>query len=729
MSGREARSAGTPPIEKVSDAMQQRSGARPGSPRVTHRTISSRIVAVGTLTTLLWILAVGILGSWAIVVYDRSLATTDAQVQLTGARLDLQAQAAGLDGLIRAFTERARFRMRTLDPTAETGGSDFETWIQGRADASAIVWVALDGPPILAVGSEADAEALVSLARANPDGVMGTVALPSGPAIVALRPVVGDPPGAPVGHVAIARSVTQLDLRHPDAGVSIPPSGGADLGSADRARTIEAPEGYAAAAVVDAGEGFLARGAVLGVDGSVAMVLEIPRPDPLLTSRNVRTLLQVPVAVSVLILIVAIALSALVSRSIQRPLAGFVAYMREEGQRALHGEPPSAELEIDPRVPADLRELGQVIIDLMAGLRESQASLIEAGDHARAVGRAFRMVVDESPDAKLLVRGGAVAIANPTAVRLFGLEPDDALPGGVLGLPSGAVLLREDGTPTDLASLVADTDGAAALVRYTAEGQADRLLEMRSACAGSEVGDCVISLRDVTEDKRLEALREEVFSLVSHDLKSPLTVIRGYLDILERPLDEQRRSAALGNARQAAHRMEGLLNELLSATRAERALAPRVMRPVDVGALCTDLASSLAIGATQVVRTAVSAGAVVLGDAARIEQAVGNLVMNAIHHGPADGEIRVLVERRDDRVLIAVEDDGPGIPEPRTATAFDRGVRGDAADGVPGAGLGLYIVRLIAEAHGGTAFVDHTTGTARIVIDLPSATGAPADSA
>jgi signal transduction histidine kinase len=103
--------------------------------------------------------------------------------------------------------------------------------------------------------------------------------------------------------------------------------------------------------------------------------------------------------------------------------------------------------------------------------------------------------------------------------------------------------------------------------------------------------------------------------------------------------------------------------------------------------------------------------------------------MNAINHGPADGEIRVLVEQRDGRALIAVEDDGPGIPESRTATAFDRGVRGEGSDGVPGAGLGLYIVRLIAEAHGGTVAIDHTSDTSRIVIDLPLAGGTPADTA
>jgi len=261
---------------------------------------------------------------------------------------------------------------------------------------------------------------------------------------------------------------------------------------------------------------------------------------------------------------------------------------------------------------------------------------------------------------------------------------------------------------------------APVVARCAVPGQPDRWVEFSVAFIDHAGDDYVISARNITEERRIEALRAEVLSLVSHDLRSPLTVVRGYLDILDRPLPDEKRKSAVDSARRAAQRMEGLLDDLLHATRAERVFAPRVMRPVDLPALVDGITTSLAMAAGQTIVTALEPGVAVLGDPVRLEQAIANLVGNAIKHGPDPGEIRVTVRSRDGRVAVRVADDGNGIPEDLREKVFDRGARTEASHGTPGLGLGLYIVRVVAEAHGGSAFVDGEADGTCFVLDLPA---------
>jgi two-component system sensor histidine kinase MprB len=107
----------------------------------------------------------------------------------------------------------------------------------------------------------------------------------------------------------------------------------------------------------------------------------------------------------------------------------------------------------------------------------------------------------------------------------------------------------------------------------------------------------------------------------------------------------------------------------------------------------------------------------VRGDDAALGRAVRNLIDNARLHGPADGRVTVLVSRRDDRALVTVRDEGPGLVGAAAERGFDRFWRGAETTGRPGSGLGLAIVRSTAERHGGTARID----AGRVTIDLPAA--------
>jgi signal transduction histidine kinase len=544
--------------------------------------------------------------------------------------------------------------------------------------------------------------------------------LPSGPSVVAIRPIVGDPPRPSVGAVAVARPLDAATLSSGNADLRVGATGDGLEPPGRPWKAVRGPTGYAWAAAALVGDKWVTKAALPSADGRTALTIEVSQPDPWIGEGRLWLAVLVPVGLGVLTIGVGALVALFVSKSIGRPLRQFVRYMQEQGYLAIQGLRTDDELLIDPDLPADFRELGQVIVDLMTQLRVNQSELIEAGEQALTAERAFRTVVEESPEVKILVRQGVVEIANPAAAHFFGLHLGDLVRADPEGLFTGIGLYDEGGHRMDLATLAERATKGPVVARCTVPNQPDRWIEISVAVLDPVMLDYVISARNITEERRLEALREEILSLVSHDLRSPLTVVRGYLDILARPLDDERRDAAVESAKRAADRMEGLLDDLLHATRAERVFAPTVMRLVDMGELAEAVCASLQVGAEQQIRVGAEPGIIVLGDEVRLEQAVSNLVGNAIKHGPENGEIRVSVSSQGERARLAVEDDGPGLPEDQWETVFERGKRGPTSSGKPGLGLGLYIVRVVAEAHGGTAYIERSsTGGSRFVFELP----------
>lgn len=651
--------------------------------------------------------------------YTRSLASVSAEGQLVEARTQLDLRARELDAFVLGFTDSAAFYERTIDPDDTFTRQYFDPWLKDHCSAAAVTWTTADGDVISAYGNDADLKALLQLAEDSPDGVRGPTALPSGPAIVAVRPVTGAGGASPVGFVAVATPISTEWFTTPaqrsiaiTAAQALPAEG-------DGWDETTSPHGYRITLSRFARGLFFTRAAMLGVDGRSLLVVEISQPDPWLGEGRAWSIVLLPLALGLVVLGIAYLLANALGRSIVAPLERFVNYLQDQGYLALQGLRTDETLLVEPGLPEDYARLGEVITDLMTQLRINQSDLIEAGDQALAAERAFRTVVEESPEVKILVRGGVVEIANPAAAHFFGLQLGDLLRAEPDGLFTGIQLFDEDGEPLHLLSVARQAHEKPVVARCVAHDQPDRWIELSVAFIDPDGTDYVISARNITEERRLEALREEVLSLVSHDLRSPLTVVRGYLDILDRPLDDEHRSTAVASARKAAQRMEGLLDDLLHATRAETVFAPRVMRPVDLSMLVEGIASSLQMGATQRITTALDQAVTVLGDPVRLEQAIANLVGNAIKHGPPEGEVRVGVVAQGDRAIVSVEDDGPGIPEDQRETVFERGTRGSAQQSTPGMGLGLYIVRVVAEAHGGLAFVDDSAAGTRFVLDLP----------
>ncbi len=214
--------------------------------------------------------------------------------------------------------------------------------------------------------------------------------------------------------------------------------------------------------------------------------------------------------------------------------------------------------------------------------------------------------------------------------------------------------------------------------------------------------ETAFSEKSLSEDR----LRQFVAD-ASHELRTPLTSIRGYTELLRRGAftDEESRSRALSRVESEAERMGMLVDDLLLLARLDQG-RPLEKIPVDLVRLGAEAVEDA--GAVDPLRpiSLVAEGPVtVIGDPNRLGQVVHNLVRNALAHTPANTPVRVVVARHGVMGAVEVTDEGPGLDPAQQARVFDRFYRGDSARTRGGAGLGLSIVRAIAEALGGTARV------------------------
>jgi signal transduction histidine kinase len=226
--------------------------------------------------------------------------------------------------------------------------------------------------------------------------------------------------------------------------------------------------------------------------------------------------------------------------------------------------------------------------------------------------------------------------------------------------------------------------------------------------AQDEIARLAETLNDMLA--RLEAAIEHERRFVgdaSHELRTPLALMRTEIEVaLRRPRSAAELEAALRSAGEETERLVRLAEDLLLVARADQEGLPVRKAPVQVAALLEAVAERFAPRARRQGRSLVVSsdeGAVVRADRARLEQALVNMVDNAITHGAGTVELSASVQAG--RVELHVRDEGPGFPAAFAPRAFDRFSRADEARGRGGAGLGLSIVELVARAHGGEAHV------------------------
>jgi PAS domain S-box-containing protein len=225
--------------------------------------------------------------------------------------------------------------------------------------------------------------------------------------------------------------------------------------------------------------------------------------------------------------------------------------------------------------------------------------------------------------------------------------------------------------------------------------------------AGRIVGAATIA-QDISERKRIEATQRDFLAMVSHDLRSPLTVIRASTQLLQRR--GEYREATVETILAYADRMARLIDELTDVVRLEEGHLPLQRETVDLVALARDAAAAAAEQSARHAVRVEAPDASVCGawDGVRLGQVVENLLGNALKHGAEEGEVVVRVEERAGEALILVQDSGAGIDPDHLPHLFDRFYR--ATTRSSGLGLGLYISRILVEAHGGRIWAESRLG-------------------
>lgn len=218
-------------------------------------------------------------------------------------------------------------------------------------------------------------------------------------------------------------------------------------------------------------------------------------------------------------------------------------------------------------------------------------------------------------------------------------------------------------------------------------------------------------MREALEGKKYVAHYVET---LTHEMKSPLSVLRGAAELLEEDMPAQRRHQFLANIRSETGRLTDLVEKMLLLSSVEKRDKTENIETIDAVALANDLRQSLApvLEPRKLALEVLSGGpAHFAGERFLARQALANLVQNAIDFAPDGSTIRVLVGGSPDMVELAVEDSGPGVPEFALERAFERFFSLERpGGGRKSSGLGLAFVREVAKIHGGAATLENRTG-------------------
>jgi two-component system OmpR family sensor kinase len=302
--------------------------------------------------------------------------------------------------------------------------------------------------------------------------------------------------------------------------------------------------------------------------------------------------------------------------------------------------------------------------------------------------------------------------------------------GTALALFAGLALARRAMAP------IAGLTGAAQSIARTR----DPSVKLPEQKADDEVADLARTLEEMLAalgqargetQAALERQREFVAD-ASHELRTPLTSVLANLEILEQELSGDEREMA-SSALRSSHRMRRLVADLLLLARADAERSTDARKPVDLAGIVRESigeTETLSAGhqLTLSVPTPMEPQAVVEGVPDELHRLSLNLIENALAHTPPGTRVDVSVHRDGDTAVLEVADTGPGIPAEMRTRVFERFVRGSGGRraGGSGSGLGLSIVRAVAESHGGSVALDDAPhGGARFTIRFPLA-GVPA---
>jgi signal transduction histidine kinase len=232
-------------------------------------------------------------------------------------------------------------------------------------------------------------------------------------------------------------------------------------------------------------------------------------------------------------------------------------------------------------------------------------------------------------------------------------------------------------------------------------------------------GERVVSARDVTAAKELEAAQDVFVAATSHDLRTPLTVMRGFADTLLRhwdALSDERRRELVVRMQSRTEGMTAMVEQILQASVAGLATSGRPPEPFDLAEVVAAGVGTLA-GSSEAHPVELEGASPVsaLGHPETVQPVLDQLFENAVKYSPAGGLIEIAVRSEPGAAVLTVADRGMGIPPEEVARVFERFYRVTHTGGPPGAGLGLWIVRRTLEAQGGSVAIAPRTGGGTVV--------------
>jgi signal transduction histidine kinase len=340
--------------------------------------------------------------------------------------------------------------------------------------------------------------------------------------------------------------------------------------------------------------------------------------------------------------------------------------------------------------------------------------------------------LDSLPDGAVIAAAdGRVTLVNRAAGQMLGVRPEDAV-GGTLG----EVLALRDQEGRDWCSTNCPYQG---LVTRTAVPEQPWLLpdgnevlvvaRIHRPSLSSPVDRVAVSLRSGRGRARLDRERSDLVATVAHELRSPLTGVKGFVATLlsrwDRLSDDQKK-LMLQTVNVDADRLTRLIAELLDVARIDTGRLSLYPRPVDLVAAVEKVLASIRAGTgRELTLTVDGRPPQILADPDKLAQVLHNVVDNALRHG--GGDVRLTIApappqrgREGEEVLLLVDDEGDGISPDIRSRVFTKfwkhGTRG-------GSGLGMYIIHGLVTAHGGSVLIDDAPGGgARIAIRWPVAT-------
>ncbi|HAH33021.1 MAG TPA: PAS domain-containing sensor histidine kinase [Elusimicrobia bacterium] len=304
-----------------------------------------------------------------------------------------------------------------------------------------------------------------------------------------------------------------------------------------------------------------------------------------------------------------------------------------------------------------------------------------------------------------------VTALNPSVERIFSIKAGDAITRPLLEVIPNA------GLSGICARALSGGKPASEEMELTTPVRGVFSVNAVPIFEGGAVSGCLMVVHDITEVRRLEAKRRDFVANVSHELKTPLTAIRGYVETLMGGAidDKEHAMEFLGVILQQSRRLDNIISDLLKLSSLE-SYALEVKKE-ELG--LKDLADSLIAGLASIfkaknaaVYNTIPAGLVVRADPEKLGQVFINLLDNAVKFSTENAKVEVSVQELPGSVKVVVKDSGIGIPQEHLAWVFERFYRVDKARSreMGGTGLGLSIVKHVVELHGGLVGVESAEG-------------------